>query len=178
MDDLSDAQLVALARRDDAAFEALIRRHGPRVHAVAQSVVGAGSADDVMQEVFVSVHKNLKSFRGEALFTTWLHRIVLNACYKALKTRPAMALEDVPDLAAPHDPARSGEVAALREKLSAALARLPREQREAVVLREISGLEYAEIADVLGVELGTVKSRIARARAALKEMLTRQGVTP
>lgn len=178
MDDLSDAQLIPLAVRSDAAFETLMRRHLPRVHGLAQTMVGAGAADDVVQEVLVSVHRALKSFRGDAQFSTWLHRVALNACYKALRARPTIALDDVLEPVAPHDPARAGETAALRETLARALARLPDEQREAIALRELSGLEYAEIAEITGVELGTVKSRIARGRAALKDMLLRQGVTP
>ena len=175
---LSDDQLIALARRDDGAFETLVRRHAPRVHALAQSMVGTGNADDVVQEVFLSVHRNLRSFRREAQFSTWLHRIALNACYRVLRDRPCLSLDDILEPVASSDPAHSGEVAALRETLAAALGRLPREQREAVALRELSGLDYGEIAEVLGVELGTVKSRIARGRAALRELLIAQGVTP
>lgn len=180
-EDLTDAQLTLLARRDDAAFERLVRRHAPRVHALAANMVGPGHADDVVQEVFLSVHKNLRNFRGDALFSTWLHRIALNACYKVLsarETKTTVPLDDILEPTAPHDPVRAGETADLREKLSRALAKLPREQREAVVLRELSGLEYAEIAEVLGVELGTVKSRINRGRTALKALLLRSGVTP
>lgn len=178
MHDLTDEQLIAHARRDDGAYETLIRRHAPRVHALAQSMVGASAADDVVQEVFISVHRSLRSFRGEAQFTTWLHRIALNACYRALRARPNLTFEEVAEPAALSDPAHAGEVAQLRERLARALSRLPRDQREAIALRELSGLEYAEIAQVLGVELGTVKSRIARARSALRELLVREGVTP
>lgn len=155
-----------------------MRRHLPRVSALAHSMVGAGSAPDVVQEVLVSTHRALRSFRGEAQFSTWLHRVTLNACYKALRTKPTVALEDAPDLIAASDPVRAGELAALRDKLAWALGQLPREQREAVALRELSGLEYAEIAEVLGLELGTVKSRIARGRAALRALLLKEGVTP
>ncbi|WP_045233604.1 RNA polymerase sigma factor [Deinococcus pimensis] len=178
MDDLTDPQLVALAVRDDAAFETLARRHLPRVRALAQSMVGVGAADDVVQEVLVSVHRNLRSFRGDAQFSTWLHRIVLNACYRALRARPTVLLGEVPEPVAPQDPALAGETAALRERLARAMSRLPREQREAVALRELSGLEYAEIAELTGVELGTVKSRINRGRAALRALLLEEGVTP
>lgn len=178
MEDLPDEQLITLARRQDAAFEVLVRRHAPRVHALAANMVGSSSADDVVQEVFLSVHKNLRSFRGESLFSTWLHRIALNACYKVLNAKTTIPLEDVLEPPAPNDPVRAGEAADLRERLSRALSRLPGEQRDAIVLRELSGLEYAEIAEVLGVELGTVKSRINRARTALKAMLLRDGVAP
>lgn len=175
---MPDEQLLLLARRDDAAFEVLIRRHAPRVHALAASLVGAGSADDVVQEVFLSAHKSLKSFRGDALFTTWLHRVALNACYKMLRAKPTLSYEDVPELTATSDPVQAGEVAVLRERLAWAMGRLPDKQREVLALRELADLDYAEIAQTLKVPLGTVKSRVARGRAALKELLIREGITP
>jgi len=166
MNDLTDTQLIALAARQDAAFEALVRRHAPRVHALASHMVGAGSADDVVQEVFLSVHRHLKSFRGDAQFTTWLHRVALNACYGLLRRRQPDALSDVPEPSSPLDPVGTSETLQLRERLAWALAQLPHDQREAVTLRELSGLEYAAIAEITGVEVGTVKSRIARGRSA------------
>ncbi|WP_369411413.1 RNA polymerase sigma factor [Deinococcus betulae] len=175
---LPDRDLVRLALRDEAAFEALVKRHAAGIHRLAASLVGPGAADDVVQEVLISLHRSLKTFRGEAQFSTWLHRVTLNACYGALKARPTVPLEGQPEPHAPHDPARSGEQAQVRERLAAALAQLPRDQREAIALRELSGLDYAEIAQVTGAELGTVKSRIARARTALRAWLTNAGVTP
>lgn len=172
MDDYTDEQLIGLARSDDdAAFETLLRRHAPGVHRLAASVVGRSSADDVVQEVFISVHANLSRFRGDAKFSTWLHRITLNACSAALRQKQPDALGDWPEPAAHHDPARSGEQAQLRELLAWAMQQLPDDQREAVTLRELAELDYSEIAEVLGVELGTVKSRISRGRAALRELL-------
>ena len=172
MDDHTDEQLINLARsRNSAAFEALLRRHAPVVHRLAASVVGPGAADDVVQEVFVSVHSNLKTFRGEAKFSTWLHRVTLNACSAALRKKQPDALDDWPEPVARHTPAQAGEQAALRELLAWALQQLPADQREAVSLRELADLDYAEIAEVLGVEVGTVKSRISRGRAALRELL-------
>lgn len=175
---LPDDQLVRLAVRDERAFEVLVSRHAAQIHRLAASTVGPGAADDVVQEVFIAVHKGLKSFRGEAQFSTWLHRITLNACYKLLNSRQNIPFEDAPEPAAPHSPVRSGEQAEIRTKLALALQTLPHEQREAISLRELSGLDYAEIAQITGAELGTVKSRINRARTALKELLTRAGVRP
>nr|WP_084051042.1 sigma-70 family RNA polymerase sigma factor [Deinococcus hopiensis] len=182
MNTLPDAQLVPLAARPgphrEAAFEALVRRHAGGVHRLAAGTVGPGAADDVVQEVWISVYRHLAGFRGEAQFSTWLHRVTLNACRKVLSARPHLALEDAPEPVAPHDLAHAGEQADLRARLAAAMRQLPPEQRYAVTLRELSGLEYAEIAEVLGVEVGTVKSRISRGRAALRALLTRNGVTP
>jgi len=178
MDTDTDEQLIELARsgetgsRGPAAFEALLSRHAAGVHRLAASLVGPGSADDVVQEVFVSVHRNLNSFRGEARFSTWLHRITLNACAAVLRKKQPDSLDDWPEPAAHHDPARAGEQAQLRELLAWAMRQLPEGVREAVTLRELAELDYAEIAEVLGIELGTVKSRISRGRAQLRELLS------
>lgn len=176
----SDAALVRQAVRDEAAFEMLVRRHAAAVHRLAAGLVGPGAADDVVQDVFIAVHRGLRGFRGEAAFSTWLHRITLNACHKALrgKGHPTVPLGGGPEPAAPHDPVRAGEQADLRARLAQALQTLPEDQREAVSLRELSGLDYAEIAAITGAELGTVKSRINRGRAALRAYLTRAGITP
>ena len=177
MNDLTDSQLIALAFRQEAAFEALVRRHAPRVHVLAVHLVGAGSADDVVQEVFLSVHKNLKGFRGEAQFSTWLHRVALNACYGLLRRRQPEPLENVPEPLSPADPVGASETRQLRERLAWALRQLPADQREAVALRELSGLDYAAIAEITGAEIGTVKSRIARGRSSLRRLLTAEGIT-
>lgn len=182
MNDLPDAQLARLAAHPgphrEAAFEALVRRHAGRVHRLAAGTVGPGAADDVVQEVWISVYRHLSGFRGEAQLSTWLHRITLNACHKALTARAHLPLEETPEPAAPHDPAHAGERADLRARLAGAMRQLPPEQRDAVGLRELGGLDYAEIAEVLGVEVGTVKSRISRGRAALRALLAGVGVTP
>lgn len=175
---LDDCELVRLAVRDEGAFEVLVKRHAAAVHRLAANTVGPGAADDVVQDVFISVHKSLKSFRGDAQFSTWLHRITLNACYKALGARQNIPFEETAEPRAPHNPVKSSEQADIRERLATALQKLPPEQREAVTLREIAGLDYAEIAQITGSELGTVKSRINRGRAALREWLTKAGVTP
>ena len=174
MNEHTDEQLTTLARQPElfgAAFEALLRRHAPHVHRLASNVVGPGAADDVVQEVFLSVHKNLQGFRGEAKFATWLHRITLNACSAALRRRQPEPLELLPEPVAQSSPVREGENAHLRELLAWAMTQLPEDQRQAVTLREIAGLDYAEIAEVTGVEVGTIKSRISRGRAALRELL-------
>jgi len=177
VNELTDTQLIALAAHQDAAFEALVRRHAPGIHRLAVHLVGSGSADDVVQEVFLSVHRNLKTFRGEAQFSTWLHRVTLNACYSLLRKRQPEALGGVPEPQSTADPVAESENMQLRERLAWALAQLPPEQREAVALRELSGLEYAAIAEITRTEIGTVKSRINRGRAALRALLTARGIT-
>ncbi|SEJ33527.1 RNA polymerase sigma-70 factor, ECF subfamily [Deinococcus reticulitermitis] len=182
LNDWTDAQLIPLAARAgphrEAAFELLVRRYAPGLHRLASGLVGAGSADDVLQEVFMSVYRSLAGFRGDAPFGAWVHRITVNACNKALAARRSLALDEVAEVTTLLTPVRATEQDALRETLARAMAGLPPEQREAVALRELSGLDYAEIAAVTGVSLGTVKSRINRGRAALRERLSASGYVP
>lgn len=184
---LEDATLVSVARTDrdtarrDAAFDELVKRHAPRLHAVASRIVGREEAYDVVQDAFVSAYRALGSFRDQAQFTTWMHRITLNCCYARLRKHPDAAS----DLEMPADPSDDRpspiEVAErrdLRKALESALARIKAEFRETFVLVEFGDLDYAEVADVLGVQVGTIKSRMSRAREALREILEAQGYRP
>ena len=177
MDYLTDAELVKRAHRDHAAFETLMRRHGPRVSALARSMVGESSAEDVLQEVFISVYKSLSGFRGDSEFSTWLHRIALNACYGKLKKTPIDSLEHY-ELSSSQNVQKNAERAQVRQLIEQGLQTLPLEQREAFALREFSGLEYDAIAELLRCQLGTVKSRISRARNSLREYLSARGIIP
>ncbi len=184
---LEDATLVSVARTDrdtarrDAAFDELVKRHAPRLHAVASRIVGREEAYDVVQDAFVSAYRALGSFREQAQFTTWMHRITLNCCYARLRKHPDAAndLEMPPDLSDDRpSPMEVAERRDLREALEDALARIKAEFRETFVLVEFGDLDYAEVADVLGVPVGTIKSRMSRAREALREILEAQGYRP
>ena len=141
------------------------------------------SAEDATQEAFISAFRSLRSFRGGS-FRSWLYRIAGNACYDELrrqKSRPSLHLEDEsgnprldpPSADAPLDEqAQQGE---LRRALQSALASLPEDQRFAIVLCDIQDMDYAEIAVVMNCSLGTVKSRINRARGKLRTLLLAQG---
>ena len=165
----SDRFLVAAAQAGDLqAFEALVCRHQSAVYRVALRMLGSEvDAEDAAQEALVRAWRALSTFRGESAFSTWLYRIVINRCLKARAARrPMEALPDVLiDLGS--DPA---EAVAQSERLRA-LARgvlvLPAEQRAALVLRELEGLSYEQIAQVLGVTVPAVKGRIHRARLGL-----------
>ena len=122
---LCDAELARLAVRDERAFEALVSRHAGAIHRLAALNVGPGAADDVVQDVFIAVHRGLGGFRGEAQFSTWLHRITLNACSKALGARQNIPFEDMPEPAAPHDPAHAGEQAEQHEPHERQVGQLP-----------------------------------------------------
>lgn len=167
----SDPQLVRSFVRDDNndALEELLRRHQARVYGLAYRILGnRADAADATQEVFLLLLRKLRSFKEESAFTTWLHRITVNASYDLArkKSRAPQPVEQVEPLV----PDAIGAAEA-RITVEAALAELAVEHRTALVLREIYGMSYEEIADTTKAALGTVKSRIARARGALAEKL-------
>ncbi|WP_445263301.1 RNA polymerase sigma factor SigM [Pseudokineococcus sp. 5B2Z-1] len=177
-------------RGDPDAFAELVRRHGPRLWAVALGVLGdREEAADAVQDAFVSALRGADRFRGEAAVTTWLHRIVVNASLDRLRrarVRRTVPLDapttgaDAPRDALERLPAR-GDAAAdvdLEVDVRAALDRLPDHQRAALVLVDLQDLPVAEAAAVLGVAVGTVKSRCARGRAALAALLRERGLDP
>jgi RNA polymerase sigma-70 factor, ECF subfamily len=185
MDDhVSDEALVARhLAGDPGAFDELVRRHRDRAWSVAMRTLGDPTeAADAVQDAFVSAFRNAGQFRSEAKFTTWLHRIVVNACLDALRrrrSRPAVPLDDAvsASLADPHDRIAESDTSAA---VSEALARITPEQRAAIVLVDLHGLPVEEAAEVLGVPAGTVKSRCHRGRAELARLLghLRTGGTP
>ncbi len=183
-----DAELVDRARTgDEGAVTELYRRHERRAYNLALRTVGdPWDAADVSQEAFIKAFKNLDSFKGEARFGTWLHRIVVNAAYDHLRRHKAepMDSEILDDLSGPAGSAavvatgRSGvdpAVDGLSEPLRRALMSLNEGFRFAVVLCDLLGFPYNEAADILGVQEGTIKSRIFRAREALAAALVESG---
>lgn len=130
-------------------------------------------AADATQEALVAIVRGLPRFDGRSAFSTWVHRVATNACLDEMrrrKRRPVAADDMAGDESVPHDRGVADEVAG-RIDIDRALRRLPDDFRAAVVLRDLSGLDYAEIAEVLGIPAGTVKSRIARGRAMLADLL-------
>ena len=174
LEDLADDELLARhAGGDPAAFGVLVARHRDRAWAVALRTLGhPEDAADAVQEAFVKAYRTAGSFRGEALFTTWLHRIVVNACLDAMRrsrVRPTSALDDRADAVAD----RRDDVARveLGNDVAAALARITPDQRAAIVLVDVEGYSVDEAAEVLGCAPGTVKSRCHRGRVQLAELL-------
>jgi RNA polymerase sigma-70 factor (ECF subfamily) len=165
-----DRELMRLhVEGDPDAFGELFRRHRDRMWAVALRTTGNRElAADCVQDAFVSAFRRAASYRGDAAVTTWLHRIVVNACLDRLRRdRPTSELPEY-ELADRHD-----DVASLETRLDVreALDRLPEGQRLALVLVDMHGLSIAEAAAVLEVAEGTVKSRCSRGRDALAAML-------
>ncbi|MER6387119.1 RNA polymerase sigma factor [Streptomyces sp. NPDC001523] len=167
---------VRAAEGDEEAFEALVHRYGPRMLRLATRLLGSGTeAEDAVQEAFVSAWRKLPEFRGEAGFGTWIHRIVTNRCLNALRTRrPVTDLDTVPEPAAPDhqaSPARAAESHAAAEALTGAMAGLSSEQRVCWVLREVEGVPYETIADMVGISQEAVRARVFRARRCLTEAM-------
>jgi RNA polymerase sigma-70 factor (ECF subfamily) len=163
---------------DESAFEELYVRFAPMVYNLCLRLSGdANRAQDLSQEVFLRVFKGLPRYRGGSSLKTWIYRITLNHCRGRLGRR-TLATEDWdPNRwdSGPADPARGPEETLLardsERRLATALLALPVPFREAVVLRDLDGLSYEEIAAVLGVRAGTVRSRIARGRDRLRVLL-------
>lgn len=158
----------------DAAFSALMRRHEQRVFALALRITGNRSdALDATQEAFIAAFRRARSFRGEAAYGTWLYRIAVNACKDLLrkKGRLPSPTEDEAVLAHLNTAAPAADRAIARVDIARALAALQEDYREAVVMHDLGGVPYEEIAKITQTNIGTVKSRISRGRARLAELL-------
>ena len=174
------AEFVSRLRAGDRrAFEELVRTQQHRVYGLALRMLGnAAEAQDVAQEAFLRAHRGLADFRGDARLSTWLYQIVSRLCLnrlagseRRLARHGEEALAQVPD--ARPGPDQALERGELEEALHRAIAELPEERRIVVVLRDVEGLAYEEIAEVLELPVGTVRSRLHRARLDLKEKLER-----
>jgi RNA polymerase sigma-70 factor, ECF subfamily len=181
--DLSDAELLqAHVDGDPDAFATLVRRHQDRLWAVALRVMrNPDDAADALQDAYIAAFRRAGSFRGDAAVTTWLHRVVVNACLdrlRRLKVRAAAALPEDLDrspLLGVEPPVDPVEAAEQRDEVMAALDQLNADQRAALVLVDMQGYSVEEAATILGCAPGTVKSRCARARARLAPLLSRGG---
>jgi len=170
----TDEDLIGRFRAGDAdAFAALVDRHRQRVYNLCLRLLGdAEDAADAAQETFLSVLTKIGQFRGDAAFTTWMHRIAVNACHdltRARRRQPMLRLagdHDLPEDEGPPAPDPAEELAGTRDVI-VALRAIPEEFRVAIVLADLQDLAYEEIAKVLDVPIGTVKSRVHRGRVAL-----------
>jgi len=183
----TDQQLVQRAQRGDLrAFDLLVLKYQGRIAAlVSRYVSDAGEAEDVTQEAFIKAYRALGKFRGDSAFYTWLYRIAANAAKNHLVAkgrRPGAdaTIEDaegfdegglLSEIASPEALAMGSELA---EVVESALNALPDELKAALMLREFDGLSYDDIADVLGCPVGTVRSRIFRAREAIDQRVKEQ----
>jgi RNA polymerase sigma-70 factor (ECF subfamily) len=168
------ALLAAHVAGDPDAFSELVRRHRDRLWAVAlRTTSDPEDAADALQDALISAYRNAASYRGEAAVTTWLHRVVVNACLDRLRRRKARPTVPLPeeDGESGHrgvaDPRDDLDRLELRLEIDRALAALPVDQRSAIVLVDVEGLSVAEASEILGVPEGTIKSRCSRGRARL-----------
>lgn len=177
-DERGDQELVrAFERGDRQAFVVLMARHERKIYNLAFRMLGqAEDARDATQDAFLSCYRNLGRFRGEAAFSTWLHRIAMNACYDALrKRRPSSSLDEAALEPAP-SPDHAEKVAAAAD-VQRALQSVPEEFRAVLVLHELQDLPVERVAEILEVPVGTVKSRLHRGRVALGRALAGEPAT-
>ncbi|RJS92056.1 RNA polymerase sigma factor RpoE [Salinisphaera sp. Q1T1-3] len=183
-EDVSDDQLVARAQAgDDRAFELLVRKYQHKVIKLVARYVSPSDAPDVAQEAFIKAYRALAGFKGNSAFYTWLYRISINTAKNYLvarSRRPASQDVDVVDAEAfghterfseQDTPEALMESEEIRDAVIKAIHELPEDLRTAIMLRELDGMSYEEIAQSMDCPVGTVRSRIFRARAAIEEKL-------
>lgn len=186
---MEEKELISKAKRGDQdAFGQLVLAHQNKVYSLCVHLLGSREeAEDMAQEAFLKAWRSLDSFLGESSFSTWMHRLTTNLCLDHLRKQArrqnisvAASLDDeeaaIPEPAGqtgdPHEALERGE---RRRALAKGLRELPEHYRRPLVMREVGGMSYQEIAAALELDLGTVKSRIARAREALRKILLRDG---
>ena len=167
--DLRDARLASAG--DTRAFERLYRGHAARVHGLARRMVGHEEADELTQDVFVRAWEKLDTFRGEAAFGTWIHRVAINVMLarQAARRRDRGRFEE--DEARLDDAPVAPREAESAIDLESALATLPEGARRVFVLHDMEGFKHHEIAEMLNVTTGTSKSQLHRARMLMREQL-------
>ena len=180
-----EKELIQRAGRGDAyAFEQLMTAHESRMYAVALRMCGnREDAQDCLQEAMLRVYRSLNGFKGQSSFSTWVYRITMNSCLDELrrrKSRSAASLDAMLENGfAPSDEGDTPEESSLRSEqkrvIEKAIARLPEDMRSAIILRDIQGCSYDEIAKALGANVGTIKSRISRGREKLRAALSEHG---
>lgn len=174
---VAELELVERCKRGElGAFEELYKAHSGRLYSLAFRMLGnAADAEDQLQEIFLSAHRKLESFRGESALGTWLYRLGMNQILDYVRSRAGRAghLTDALDEATGADAGerRLAERAIDRIDLERALAELPEGSRAAFLLHDVEGLEHREVADVLGIAEGTSKSQVHKARLKLRNLL-------
>jgi RNA polymerase sigma-70 factor, ECF subfamily len=168
---MTEHELIRQAQRgEEAALHALYRRYAPRVWAVVRRIAGEdGLAEDWAQEAWIRVFRSLESFRGDAAFSTWVHRVAVNSALQGLRQRRRQGERET-TLPADH-PAPRSEPTTIGVSLERALTRLPPGMKEVLVLHDVEGFTHEEIGQMLGIAAGTSKSQLFKARAKMRELL-------
>jgi RNA polymerase sigma-70 factor (ECF subfamily) len=174
----NEAELLArVVGGDRQAFELVMRNHEDRVFSVCLRILGdREKALDATQDTFLTVFRKASQFEGRSAVGTWIYRIAVNSCYDQLRKTQRRPTESLPEHVDPTDPSAEEaiESAALRPEIESALSQLPADFRNAVILSDLEGLPLPEVAEVLGVPVGTVKSRVFRGRRLLAQRLGNQ----
>jgi len=172
---MDDARLVARFQQgDEDAFDQLVERHRRRIYSLTCRLASPAEADDLAQEVFLAAYKALPSFRGDSAFSTWIYRIAVHVCSHHVRKRRLDTTEldeQQADDYRGHDPEQSALSGELQQRVRTAIAQLPEKLRLVVVLRDLQGLSYEEIAQVIGCPIGTVRSRLHYATQRLATVL-------
>ncbi len=169
---LQDEWLVRRSKAGDReAFGQIVSRHQSAVYRVVRGILGdPAESEDVAQEVFLKAYAKLARFRGESSLFTWLYRIAVNEALRARRRRTPLPIEAAPEAEVPPPEPESDEEAPTLRTLQRLLARLPDDHRVIVTLRDLEGLSYQEVAETLEVPIGTVESRLFRARQELRAL--------
>lgn len=169
-----DAELIARCRAGDSdAFEALYREHSPRLYALARRMTRSPpESEDLLQEIFLQVHRKLDTYRGDSALGTWLYRLAIRQCLDFLRSRHGRmrSASRSFDNDASYAPS-TRETPGARIDIERALTQLPDGCRIAFVLHDVEGLEHRQIAEMLGISEGTSKSQVFKARMKLRAML-------
>jgi RNA polymerase sigma-70 factor, ECF subfamily len=158
---------------DESSFRTLVQRHKDKIRNIIYLILNStDTVDDITQDVLITTYKNLKTFRFESQFSTWLYRITVNKCKDHLrKVKIRSIFAPIKDGEVEPVYSSSTENKDISEIVNSAISKLPEKLRVPLVLKDIEGFSYQEIAETIGCEIGTVKSRIFRAREGLKEIL-------
>ena len=176
---MDERELIArLQKRDEAAFEELIRQYEKKVYSLCFRMCGnSEDAEEAAQDAFLALWRGIDRFRQESSLSTWIYRLATNACIDTLRRRKkqsgSVSLDDEVDTSP--QPQETVEHREAQKLLQEGLSALPEEYRKVLILREIEGLSYTEIAESASIELGTVKSRISRGRSLLRNFLSGNG---
>jgi RNA polymerase sigma-70 factor (ECF subfamily) len=175
-DGSAEAELVERCRRGEpGAFEELYRQHAPRIYGLVCRMTGSASdGEDLLQEVFLLVHRKLGSFKGESSLGTWIYRLATNNCLDFLRSRQHRQQQRTTETLDDVLPTRSGATAPFRVDrldLERAILQLPPGYRAAFVLHDVEGFDHAEVAAQLGIAEGTSKSQVHKARLKIRELL-------
>jgi len=180
---MTETEAIDRCRKGDiTGLHVLYEMHRPKVFNLSWRMLGTPQdAEDALQEIFIKVFDRIKNYRGDSAFSTWLYRMTTNHCLDILRRRKILSFfgfENAPESFDKGDTKQPPMDLGLSPVIEKALEKLPAKQKACLLMREMQDLSYEEVASALGLSLGSVKSNIHRAKALLKEMLEKEGVSP